>query len=119
MAPRALTKPVNAKKLASWCDPDSPQCFNPETECRAMIPSGIFSIAARRLAWYSVESMDDWAAAPVTSNRGIRRRHIERTVAQVFSAQKTFLTRWTWRLTNWNAPAVNGQDDLNRRRLSL
>jgi len=47
----------------------------------AEFPSGIFSIAARRRAWYFVESIDDRAAAAHDGKSRMRRRRTERMVA--------------------------------------
>jgi hypothetical protein len=67
-------------------------------------------MAIRRRACESAESIDDWAAEHRNNSRGIRERHMERTVAQVFPAQKTFLTRWTCRLTNRNGRGASCQN---------
>jgi hypothetical protein len=55
-----------------------------------MIPSGIVSMTARRRAWYSVESMDVWEKAFDRSKSGIRKRHMERTLAHVSVPSKAF-----------------------------
>lgn len=47
-------------------------------------------MAARRSACEPPESIDDWAAEHEKSSRGIRERHMERTVGHRFPRAKGF-----------------------------